>query len=168
LTALVPGSMILIAASTLVANNLYRALSRNASDEAIARLIKMLVPIVALLAVLFTLQGGNTIVALLLMGYSFVTQLFPSLLASLFRRNPVTAPGAIVGIVAGVLTVAATVLTHTTTATLLPFLPPPWQDLNIGIVALAINIVATICVSAVTRSRRGAETGSTHRSALQG
>ena len=34
------------------------------------------VPVVALVAVCFTC-GGQTIVALLLMGYSFVTQLFP-------------------------------------------------------------------------------------------
>ena len=39
----------------------------------------MLVPVVALVSVLFTLRGGTTIVALLLMGYSFVTQPFPAL-----------------------------------------------------------------------------------------
>ena len=44
-------------------------------------------PVVALVAVLFTLRGGETIVALLLMGYSFVTQLFPALVLSLARRN---------------------------------------------------------------------------------
>ena len=47
-------------------------------------------PVVALVAVFFTLQGGQTIVALLLMGYSFVTQLFPSLVMSLLPRNPLT------------------------------------------------------------------------------
>ncbi len=158
LTALVPGSMILIAASTLIANNLYRAAFRDATEESVARVVKLMVPVVALLAVLFTLQGGSTIVALLLMGYSFVTQLFPSLLASLLPRNPVTAAGAFAGILAGVATVAATVLTHTTTAALLPFLPPALQDLNIGIVALVINVLATACVSAVTRSPRNLET----------
>ena len=71
----------------------------------------------------FTLRGGTTVVALLLMGYSFVTQLFPSLVASLLPRNKVTKEGAFAGICVGVATVAATSLTHTTIATLFPTLP---------------------------------------------
>ncbi len=168
LTALVPGSMILMAAATLLGNNLYRAIKRDASEATVGRLIRLAVPAVALVAVLFTLRGGNTIVALLLMGYSFVTQLFPSLLASLLPRNPVTAPGAFAGILAGVATVAATVLTHTSTGALLPFLPPPLQDLNIGVVALVINLLATACVSAVTRSHPGAQGGSDRSRAVPG
>ncbi len=156
LTALVPGAMILMAAATLLANNIYRAMHRGATDAAISRVAKLMVPVVALVAVLLTLQGGDTIVALLLMGYSFVTQLFPSLLASLLPRNRVTAPGAMAGIVAGVATVAATVLTHTTTRDLLPWLPAPLQDLNIGIVALGLNLVAMATVSAATQRRAGA------------
>ena len=151
LTALVPGAMIVMAAATLISNNLYRAAHRGATDAAVGRVAKATVPVVALVAVLFTLSGGDTIVALLLMGYSFVTQLFPSLLASLLPRSRVTAPGAMAGIVAGVATVAVTVLTHTTTRTLLPFLPEPLPDLNIGFVALALNLAAMAAVSAVTQ-----------------
>ena len=77
LTALVPGSMILMTAATLLANNLYRLAHRSAADHHVVRVAKLLVPVVALVAVYFTLTGGQTIVALLLMGYSFVTQLFP-------------------------------------------------------------------------------------------
>ena len=40
-------------------------------------LAKWLVPVVMLVAVYFTFTGNATIVALLLVGYSFVTQLFP-------------------------------------------------------------------------------------------
>jgi len=87
LTALVPGSMILITAATLIANNLYRAVDPSADDRQVSRLAKLLVPLVALVAVFFTLKGGETIVALLLMGYSLVTQLFPSLVLSLGRRG---------------------------------------------------------------------------------
>ena len=157
LTALVPGAMILMAAATLLANNIYRAVHRGAGDAAISRVAKLTVPLVALVAVLLTLEGGNTIVALLLMGYSFVTQLFPSMLASLLPRNRVTAPGAMAGIAAGVATVAATVLTRTTTRDLLPWLPPPLQDLNIGIVALVLNLLAMAAVSAATQPRAAAE-----------
>jgi SSS family solute:Na+ symporter len=151
LTALVPGSMILMAAATLLANNIYRVLHRKAKETQVTRLAKLLVPIVALLSVYFTLRGGETIVALLLMGYSFVTQLFPALVLSLLARNPATKEGAFAGIVAGVATVAAVTLTHTGFGKLFPGLPPTVADLNIGIVALVANILVLVVVSAVTR-----------------
>ncbi|MDR3423056.1 MAG: sodium:solute symporter family protein [Xanthobacteraceae bacterium] len=151
LTALVPGSMILMAAATLSANNLYRAADRSADDARVLRIARLLVPLVALVAVYFTLAGGQTIVALLLMGYSLVTQLFPPLLLSLTRNNWVTREGAAAGIVAGVATVAAVSLTHTTIGTLFPALPAQIKELNVGIVALAVNIVVLIVVSAGTK-----------------
>jgi SSS family solute:Na+ symporter len=150
LTALVPGSMIMMTAATLIANNLYRAANPSADDRQVSRLAKLLVPVVALVAVFFTLRGGETIVALLLMGYSFVTQLFPSLVLSLARRNIATREGAAAGIIAGVATVAAVSLTGTNFHTL-SWLPPQIQDLNIGIVALAVNFIVLIVVSLATR-----------------
>lgn len=153
LTALVPGSMILIAAATLLANNIFRAVRPDATDASVSRLAKALVPVVALVSVIFTLRGGATIVALLLMGYAFVTQLFPTLIASLLPRNPVTPAGAFAGICVGVATVAATSLTHTTVATLFPALPEALRDLNIGIVAMVLNVAVMGIVSAVTRRR---------------
>jgi SSS family solute:Na+ symporter len=153
LTALVPGSMILMASATLLANTLFRAIRPQAGDALVGNVAKSLVPVVALVAVVFTIRGGSTIVALLLMGYAFVTQLFPSLVASLLPRNPVTREGAFAGICVGVATVAATSLTHTSIAVLLPGLPEALRDLNIGIVALLLNIVVTGFVSALTRRR---------------
>jgi solute:Na+ symporter, SSS family len=152
LTALVPGSMIMMTAATLLANNIYRPLHGAASDQSVSRLARWLVPVVALVAVFFTLRGGQTIVALLLMGYSFVTQLFPALIMSLRRHNPLTSTGVFAGIVVGIATVAATSLTHTTMATLFPGLPEALRDLNIGIVALVLNVVTLTVVSAITRN----------------
>ena len=86
-----------------------------------SRLARRLVPIVALVAVYFTLSGGQTIVALLLMGYSFVTQLFPALVMSLHRNNPLSSTAVFAGIVVGIATVMATSLTHTTIATSVPW-----------------------------------------------
>jgi solute:Na+ symporter, SSS family len=149
-TALVPGSMILMTAATLIANNLYRTVNPSADDRQVARLAKLLVPVVALVAVFFTLKGGDTIVALLLMGYSFVTQLFPSLLLSLARRNFATREGAMAGILAGVATVAVVSLTGANLHAL-KWLPSEVQDLNIGIVALAVNFAVLIVVSLATR-----------------
>lgn len=154
LTALVPGSLIMMNAATLLAHNFYRLLHRGCNDAQVARTAKGLVPVVALVAVGFTLHGGATIVALLLMGYSFVTQLFPSLLLSLSGRNRVTAPGAFAGIVAGVATVALFSLEHLSLGKLLPALPSAVADLNVGIVALALNIVVMLVVSALTRGQQ--------------
>jgi SSS family solute:Na+ symporter len=154
LTALVPGSMILIAAATLLANNIFRYMHPQATEASISLLARLLVPVVAAVSVIFTLDGGATIVALLLMGYSFVTQLFPALIASLLPCNPVTKEGAFAGICVGVATVAAISLSHTTVAMLFPSLPETLQDLNIGIVALVLNIVTLGVVSALTRRQQ--------------
>ena len=154
LTALVPGSMILTTASTLLANDIYRGLvQRNASDETVAKLARVFVPVVALVAVLFTLHGGETIVALLLMGYSFVTQLFPAVICSLAPRNRATRQGAFCGILAGVAVVAVTTIFKMSVGQLMPFLPDALKDVNIGFVALAVNVVVFVVVSAVTQTQ---------------
>jgi solute:Na+ symporter, SSS family len=151
LTALVPGSMILMTAATLFANNLYRMVHRSASDAHIVNVAKLFVPVVALVAIYFTLVGGQTIVTLLLMGYSFATQLFPPLILSLARNKWVTREGAAAGIVAGVATVAAISFSHATIGTLLPALPVQIKELNAGFIALAVNIVVLVVVSAGVR-----------------
>jgi SSS family solute:Na+ symporter len=154
MTALVPGSMILMSVSTLLANDVYRGMLRpQASDPAVATLARLLVPIVALVAVIFTLQGGETIVALLLMGYSFVTQLFPAVVCSLLPRNRATKQGVVCGTLAGVLVVATTTLMHASAGQLLPFLPDVLKDVNIGFLALTLNVVVFAAVSALTQPR---------------
>jgi SSS family solute:Na+ symporter len=159
LTALVPGSMILTAASTLLANDVYRgALHRQASDAIVGQLARWLVPVVALVAIWFTLQGGNTIVSLLLMGYSFVTQLFPALIASLMQRSRATKQGAMCGIVAGVAVVVVTTTMHLSIGQMFAFLPDAMKDINIGFLALALNIVVFAVVSALTQPRTAAGT----------
>jgi solute:Na+ symporter, SSS family len=154
LTALVPGSMILMAASMMLANNFYRIARQSASEAEISLAAKAMVPVVALVAIYFTLNGGNTIVALLLMGYAFVTQLFPSLVASFLRQNFITKQGAFAGIAVGVAAVAGTTITGATFGSLFPGLPQMVQDLNIGIVALGLNVVTMLVVSAVTRRQK--------------
>jgi SSS family solute:Na+ symporter len=152
LTALVPGSVLLTAASTMLANDLYRAGMRPAvSNASVTRLAKALVPAVAAVAVFFTLRGGATIVALLLMGYNLVTQFFPAVAFSFARRNPVTSQGAFCGILAGTMCVVAMTLTKATLSDLLPFLPVALRDLNIGLAALILNLSVTAFVSALTR-----------------
>jgi len=118
------------------------------------KLAKFLVPVVAIVGCYFAIAGNSTIVALLLMGYNFVTQFFPALIASLLPRNPVTKEGAFAGILAGAGTVVFLTLAHETVGTLLPGLPDVVKDFNVGIVALLVNLVVLVVVSAVTAGRR--------------
>ena len=126
-------------------------MNRQASDAFVGRLARWLVPVVALVAIWFTLQGGNTIVALLLMGYSFVTQLFPALIASLMQKNRATKQGAMGGIIAGVAVVVVTTTMHLSIGQMFPFLPDAAKDVNIGFLALALNIIVFVVVSALTQ-----------------
>ena len=153
LTALVPGSMILIAAATILAQNVYRPLAGSVTDQRVSLLARASVPVITLVAVWLTLRGGSAIVSLLLMGYNLVTQLFPSMVLSLGRRPLVTASGAFAGIVAGVATVAYIFLSGTSVAALLPWAPAVVQDCNVGFIALIVNVVVMAVVSAATRNR---------------
>jgi SSS family solute:Na+ symporter len=157
LTALVPGSLILMCAATLFSRN-FVAVLRPQNDERTVQLAKMLVPVVAVIGAYFAIAGSDTIVALLLMGYSFVTQLFPALIASLLARNPVTKAGAFAGIMCGVGMVVYFTMSAETLAKLAPGWPEWLRDLNVGTVALLVNVVAMAGVSAVTaRSRVAAK-----------
>jgi SSS family solute:Na+ symporter len=151
LTALVPGSMILMTASTLLANNVYRTFRPQSDDAHIAAMAKAFVPCLMLLAVYFTLGGNETIVSLLLMAYAFVTQLFPIVLASLMRNNPVTRSAAFASVIVGEATVAWVTITKTTIGDILPFLPVALKDLNIGIVGLCLNVLTLAVVTILTR-----------------
>jgi SSS family solute:Na+ symporter len=157
LCALVPGSMLLIASATTVAKNVVRGVNPEMSDGATASLSKVMVPVVALASVAFVFAGGQTLVTLLLLGYALVTQLFPPLVLALVRPGWVTKQGAMAGIVAGVGMVAAmsfTGATPETSSTVDAFiggLPSFLAELNLGIVALVVNLIVMVVVSAVTR-----------------
>jgi SSS family solute:Na+ symporter len=154
LTALVPGSLIMMTAATLFARNIVAAFRPGQTDEQTVKLAKILVPVVAIIGAYFAISGSSTIVALLLMGYSFVTQLFPSLICSLLPKNPVTKEGAGAGILAGVAAVVYFTLSNQTLATLFPSLPEFIRDLNIGTAAALLNLATMAAISAATASRR--------------
>jgi SSS family solute:Na+ symporter len=150
LTALVPGSIILMVASTVLAKNVYGALSPSTSERTIGTLAKIMVPVVALVSLWFSQQSGQGVVLLLLLGYSLVTQLFPAVIFSLMPNNFVTKWGAAAGIVAGVVTVTYVTVMGTTIGSLFPFLPQAVADTNIGIIALLVNLVVLVAVSFAT------------------
>lgn len=153
LTALVPGSMLLMSVSTLLAKNVYKGLFPGVSDKNVMKLAKCLVPAIALVSVYFTLNGGETMSALILMGYSLITQLFPSLLFSLKQNNMITKYGAISGIISGLAIVTYITISQSTIGTLLPFLPQAAKDLNVGIIALFVNFIVMITVSLIYKKK---------------
>jgi SSS family solute:Na+ symporter len=165
LCALVPGSMLLIASATTVAKNIVRGVNPDLSDAATASLSKLMVPVIALAGVAFVFAGGQTLVTLLLLGYALVTQLFPALVLALARPGWVTKQGAMAGIVAGVGMVVAmsfagaTPETSSTVDSFIPGLPPFLAQLNLGIVALVVNLIVMAAVSAMTRGAAAAPTG---------
>ncbi len=158
LTALVPGSVLLLTTATIVAQNIYREIVPSADDRSVAIVARAMVPVVAAVALWMTLRGGEAIVPLLLMAYNLVTQLFPALVLSLAERPWPTRAGAFAGVVAGEATVAWQTLSGMTIARLFPAAPAWVQDLNIGFVALGVNFVVLIAVSAVGRAGRAVET----------
>jgi SSS family solute:Na+ symporter len=119
----------------------------------VALVARGLVPVIAVIAAVMALRGGEAIVALLLMGYNFVTQLFPALVLSLGPRPKISAVAAFAGIAAGELTVAVMSISGSSIATLVPSAPQFLRDLNVGFVALAMNVLVLAIVGLVARPR---------------
>jgi SSS family solute:Na+ symporter len=154
LTALVPGSMLLVMSTTIIAQNIYRPIVREAEDRQVAIVARSAVPLVTLLSIGLTLRGGGAIVPLLLMGYSLVTQLMPAVLLSLWERPRASAAGAFAGILAGELVVAYVTISGASLRQLIPSAPQVIRDLNIGVVALVVNLLVLGVVSLVTQRPR--------------
>ncbi|MFN2601424.1 MAG: sodium:solute symporter [Gemmatimonadaceae bacterium] len=155
LTALVPGSMLLVTSTTILAQNIYRPIaSPNVDDRRVSIVARSAVPAVALLAVVLTLRGGSALVPLLLMGYSMVTQLMPSLVLSLGERPLISAGAAFAGILAGELVVAYMTISGATLPQLIPSAPQVIKDLNVGVVALVVNVTVLAVVSLLTTRPR--------------
>jgi len=140
LTAMVPAAIIILTASTLFAKNVYRPLfAPQMAEDKVARLAKTMVLVLALTSFYLALHSSTTLVALLLLGYAGVTQFFPGVVLGLFWPR-VTTTGVISGLVAGLATVAALMLSH----------HDPFRGLNAGFIALFLNFVVTASASFAT------------------
>ncbi|WP_035558342.1 MULTISPECIES: sodium:solute symporter [Burkholderiaceae] len=151
LCAIVPGSMLVLTTAILLSRNVLATAYPRFADDHSGRLAKALVPIIVVVSTVFALSGNQTVVALLLMGYNFVAQLAPSLFASLLRRNPGTARGAIAGIGVGTISVALMTFANAHLSTLLRQLPAGVRDVNVGIIALLLNVATFAAVSVAER-----------------
>lgn len=151
LTALVPGSVLATAIATALIRDGYANLRRGASEAELATAAKRLLPVVVVVALAFALAGGQTIVGLLLAGYAIVVQILPAVLGSVLPRPPFTRQGAAAGLVVGAALAATAPFAGADWKHLRAFLPEQLAEVNVGVVALAVNLLVAALVSAWTR-----------------
>ena len=159
LTALVPGSMILLTASTIIGKNVYKeGFAPQATDLQVARAARIALPLFALVGVYFVLRGGTTIVSIAIFASSLLTQLLPSLLFSLLPRPFGSKQAAVAGILVGGFVVGLSTLGGVSLAQLFPHASTKIKSINIGLIALAANaIVFTVVALAGPRAWRRVE-----------
>lgn len=138
LTALVPGSLIMMTTATIL-SRLITSL-HPASAEREVQIARLAVPLVAAVSLIFVFSRDQTLVTLLLFAYAIVTQLFPSILLSLCCPQRANALAAFAGIVMGVGTVVWTTFARVSLPSLLPSMPSAVTDVNIGVLALLMNV----------------------------
>jgi SSS family solute:Na+ symporter len=148
LAALVPASGQLLAAASLFTKNvLGDGFGIATTDAARLRATRALIVVVAALALCWWLAARTSLVGLLLIGYSGVTQFFPGVVLALRPSRPSAfAVGS--GIAAGILVVVTASIRAT----------PTIYGLNVGLFALLVNVALTFVVDAALRARRTART----------
>ncbi len=152
LTALVPGSLILMTTATILARLITRYHQASAKRE--VQIARLIVPLVAILSLWFVFNGQQTLVTLLLFAYAIVTQLFPSVLVTIWWPHRANAVAAFAGIVVGEAMVMWTSLAGITTASMFPTLPTAVTDLNIGVLALAANVLVVWVLTVLLPKQR--------------
>jgi solute:Na+ symporter, SSS family len=144
LTAMVPAAIILLTASTLFSKNVIRPIFLpQMREDQVMRVARMMVLVLAAVSLYLALHSSATLVALLLLGYSGVSQFFPGVVLGLFwpRANGIAVLGGLIG---GLTVACALTLSHR----------DPFHGLNAGFIALALNFVVTILVSAFSPKLR--------------
>jgi len=140
---MVPAAILVLTAATSFAKNLYRPLFAPAmTDDAVARLARILVVALSLISLYLAIYTSATLVSLLLLGYAGMTQFFPGVVLGFFWKR-VTTTGVFAGMVAGVGGAVFLALSKR----------DPFHGLNAGFVALCGNFLITAAVSLLTPSQ---------------
>jgi len=136
-TAMVPSSVLVLFAATLLAKNIYKAvLAPQASETTVLRLSRILVLIIMVLALFLAFYYPQALVNLLLIGYNGVSQFFPGVVFGLFWKK-VDRRAVFCGLLAGFGLAAALVFSG----------HDPFLGMNAGFVALVLNTIITIILS---------------------
>lgn len=130
LAGLVPASAQILAAASLLSRNLLPA-----KEERVTQRTRLCIIVLALLAFLLWVFNRVTLVGLLLVGYSGITQLFPGVVLSL-RKRPPHAFSVAIGIIVAL--VLLTVFAVQGTSVI--------YGANVGTVALAVNTVSLFVI----------------------
>jgi SSS family solute:Na+ symporter len=139
-TAMVPASVLVLFASTLLAKNVYQTgFNPGASPELVVKLSRLMVLVITALALGFAIYLPNALVNLLLIGYDGVTQFFPGVVLGLFWRR-ISSAAVWGGLVTGIGLVAF----------LVPGGHDPVWGVNAGFVALGANFCVTWLISVLT------------------
>ncbi|HTU82777.1 MAG TPA: hypothetical protein VMF61_11645 [Candidatus Acidoferrales bacterium] len=141
LAALIPATALLLAAAGVFTKNVLGTFGIATSDASRTLATRVLVVVVALLALILWIVFPSTLVGLLLVYYNGITQFAPAVVAALFWRR-VTLWGAASGLLAGLLLVIVLSAGNV-----------PLLGLNAGFVALAVNAVTLVAVSLCTPRR---------------
>ncbi len=145
LAALVPASALLLGAASVVAKNvLSDGLGLARSDRARVVATRVLVLVSAVLSLAFWLVEKQTLVGLLLIVYSGITQFMPGVACAFLWRRA-TAWGVGAGLICGLAAAGWLGASATSLA-----------GLNTGFVALILNVVVLVAVSLATKRREPA------------
>jgi SSS family solute:Na+ symporter len=143
-TAMVPASILVLFASTLLAKNVYQAgFNPSASEAAVMRLSRAMVVVITATALTFALFLPNALVNLLLIGYDGVSQFFPGVVLGLFWKR-VSRRGVICGLLTGLAIVVTLVFGR----------HDPFLGMNAGFVALVVNGTVAVAISLLVRPGR--------------
>jgi len=138
LAALIPAGTQVRAAASLSSRNIINPLLGTTKDEQQKRITRALIVFIAILAVVLWLFANTTIIGLVLMGYSLITQLFPGVILSFLPRPP-RALSVGLGIVVALVVLFGFSMTHKSI----------WFGLNVGLVALLCNMAVVIVFDSV-------------------
>jgi len=141
LTAMVPGAIQILTAATLFAKNVYRPLvSPELSEEDTALVAKVAVGGITAVALCLALNSSTTLVGLLIVAYSGISQFVPGIILGLYSRR-VTSRGVLFGMLAGFAVAGSLIFTH----------QDPFHGINAGFVGLVANVVTLLAVSRLSR-----------------
>lgn len=152
LTALVPASVMLMAASVGLTNSFYKIIVPKASEQQLLIVSRIIIISLSIIALIVTITGGEALAILNIMSYSLITQLAPALFFTLSKKNYINKAGAIAGIITGVVVVAYITITGVKLATFWPGVPHVINDISTGVIALVMNLIVTILISLFRKS----------------
>ncbi len=136
-TAMVPASILVLFASTLIAKNVYQTgLNPHASEASVVRLSRVMVIVIMGAGLYFAIRLPNALVDLLLIGYNGVSQFCPGIVLGLFWKR-VHAAAVFSGMITGLALVLVLMLGK----------HDPFMGLNAGFVALLANFAVTVLAS---------------------